>query len=527
MPRAQSSQPTIRKELKSNAQLQPTIRSNSAYSYDEARAGYVERPYGAGSQWEQLARSLGQWDNTLLPFLQNRLDAKIEREASEAQVKFENWDEHNKNRSDWKTFVEAHPEYQGSNPWARIGFEKARLKGLGLDVNKYLNDRFSRSELVNETDMGKVNNQLSEWLNEYRKETGLKAYSDKLFLAKHYSQMEGEAKANVLSRHTAQLAQNTQKRLEESYLSATSKEIDAAFNPSQNGGHSFSAPDRRDANIAALCDIIDRNAQDMARHGYLDTNIADFKEKAVFTAYYNNDEDIHILKAFDVLKQGKGVMSDLPGIREKIAQIKKQKRAEARANIQFAWAQDRRNKELEEERWTANSYTLASNTEFIATADSLRAQGCPERLVRPTLMNINSIRQETYKGLSYSPALMSHFAIAREMAKDGELNANAIIAQAPEFGPERTNQLLDDVREADKEENKAYREARKQAGQRVYTTYSNDDGDVLTKQMFKYLGGSFPLKSKRGWKRNATFLAFWTTSTRKLSERRAGTSARY
>lgn len=54
MPRAQSSQPTIRKELKSNAQLQPTIRSNSAYSYDEARAGYVERPYARavmGSSW--------------------------------------------------------------------------------------------------------------------------------------------------------------------------------------------------------------------------------------------------------------------------------------------------------------------------------------------------------------------------------------------------------------------------------------------------------------------------------------------
>lgn len=120
------------------------------------------------------------------------------------------------------------------------------------------------------------------------------------------------------------------------------------------------------------------------------------------------------------------------------------------------------------------------------------------RLVRPTLMNINSIRQETYKGLSYSPALMSHFAIAREMAKDGELNANAIIAQAPEFGPERTNQLLDDVREADKEENKAYREARKQAGQRVYTTYSNDDGDVLTKQMFKYLGGQLSVEVEKG-----------------------------
>ena len=171
MPRAQSSQPTIKNNLKSNAQLQPTIRSNSAYSYDEARAGYVERPYGVGSQWEQLARSLGQWDNTLLPFLQNRLDAKIERKASEAQVKFESWDEQNKNRADWKTFIEAHPEYQGDNPWAKIGFEKARLKGLGLDVNKYLNDRFSQSALVNETDMSKVNNQLSEWLKEYRKET--------------------------------------------------------------------------------------------------------------------------------------------------------------------------------------------------------------------------------------------------------------------------------------------------------------------------------------------------------------------
>lgn len=158
-----------------------------------------------GQSWEAagpLPRPVGQY---AAPFPPEQAGCQNRTEASEAQVKFENWDEHNKNRSDWKTFVEAHPEYQGSNPWARIGFEKARLKGLGLDVNKYLNDRFSRSELVNETDMGKVNNQLSEWLNEYRKETGLKAYSDKLFLAKHYSQMEGEAKANVLSRHTAQL----------------------------------------------------------------------------------------------------------------------------------------------------------------------------------------------------------------------------------------------------------------------------------------------------------------------------------
>lgn len=485
MPRAQSSQPTVKKDLEGRVQLQPTIRTGLS-TYDESRPAYVERPYGAGRQWEVLAHSLSGLDKNLSTFLQNRLDHRIEKEIAEGSVMFTNWQQENKNRESWKTFVEQHPQYRGDNPWLQKGFEQARLQSLGLQFDKELTDAAVTSGLQNERDPQVISQWYEQYAKDFRERNNISNYSDRLMLAANYSPLEARAKASFLNAHSAAVKAQNESLLIQQTNALVLEEMDAAFDPRRGGtvpGH----PDQKEANDALILEIIDKNTSNALDHGVSSAKEGDIKAEMIFSAYYRYGEDPDLLDLLSRMKTRDGsIVANLPGVAEKLNQINNQRINRQRAAAQFYWSmkshQEAEQKKFYEGAWFINWHTQKDEqghlVNSILTEDELQKQGVPKHLWAGLMDSSIKWTKTRREGFLEGTENQGDLVFLEMQAETGDLTQEQILGLAPIIGRDNASSLWKTSLEAQESGDKERFDITKTLRSELYSAFSRDKKDL-------------------------------------------------
>lgn len=466
--RAQSSIPTIREELTTQTKLSPTIRSQSNYSYDEARAGYVERSYNAGGQWEGLARALSGFDKNLSAVLEHRMDKKIEEEVAAGRVLFAEDSDENKNKLGWKGFTEKNPQYQGDNPWLERGYEAARLGGLGFDLEKTLADDFVQSGMINEIDPKKVSAHVDEQIATFRKEQGLDAYPDKLFLAQNYTVMEAKVKQGLYAQHSQYVRAQQEERTSQQYTDLALKGVDALLDPARGGGNpadpyqSESIEQRINMTIAA-------NTQEALSHGVRDTKGPEIMANMYLTAYHKTKNPA-FLNAMQKAEINGGLLINQAGVAEKIESLEYQRIQRQKADNQYAWAVEAHNDRQEEKALLSKAWQY-SLTGAPLTPDVIIQLGISERLKGTFIKQVGELYSGMQKVAQNSPAFLKKVADTTLRAKRGESTDAEVIALVS-LGGEEGKAALNAHIEASKEENKLLASNMKDGGDKIFSLFS-------------------------------------------------------
>lgn len=344
----QNNAKTVRERVDSRRGLQATVRP--ATTYDNARGGYVERPFGAGRDMQALAGALSQFDRSLGGFLDQKLDKQIEEGAAKGQVTFAENPSENKNMQDWKAFTEANPQYTNENPWVKKGYEQARLQALGLDYEKGLNDAFVQSGLVNEKDQKNVDTFFQDYDKTFREQAGIDQYEDKIMLASNFTKLTSTAKQGLYSRHSQFLQSQNEDMLGQQYADVTVKSIDNMFDPAINGRTRFlSDPNQREDNLNLIALTVMENVKAATDKGYRNAKAPELAAQMIFTAA-DKAENADILEALDLVRINGVTLSSLPGVAAKMEQREQQRIEKQRADTRWWWAQQERQEKLEEKQ---------------------------------------------------------------------------------------------------------------------------------------------------------------------------------
>lgn len=466
--RAQSSIPTIREEMTTQTKLSPTIRSQSNYSYDEARAGYVERSYNAGGQWEGLARALSGFDKNLSAVLEHRMDKKIEEEVAAGRVLFAEDSDENKNKLGWKGFTEKNPQYQGDNPWLERGYEAARLGGLGFDLEKTLADDFVQSGMINEIDPKKVSAHVDEQIATFRKEQGLDAYPDKLFLAQNYTVMEAKVKQGLYAQHSQYVRAQQEERTSQQYTDLALKGVDALLDPARGGGNpadpyqSESIEQRINMTIAA-------NTQEALSHGVRDTKGPEIMANMYLTAYHKTKNPA-FLNAMQKAEINGGLLINQAGVAEKIESLEYQHIQRQKADNQYAWAVEAHNDRQEEKALLSKAWQY-SLTGAPLTPDVIIQLGISERLKGTFIKQVGELYSGMQKVGQSSPIARSILAKGKLRAERGEMNDDEAVLTFSNYGAEGKD-ILNAHLEAGKEENKLLTSNMKEGGNKILSLFA-------------------------------------------------------
>lgn len=218
MPQAKSNIPTIAERLEKPQQLNSTVRSYSYSEYVEKRPDYVGfDKYGAGASWGNLARALDgfytsfnrQANDVILPQWKERGEA-LGQEDFNAHSET---DGYTKNRLAFKEFVEKHPEMANANPWVRVGYEKARLNTLALEMENGLQQAMIDNGIYNEEDESKAKLFAQSYIKHFKDEAGLTGYEDSVLLAKAFGSKEAQIYDGAIDQYKKVQNAEQQKKL--------------------------------------------------------------------------------------------------------------------------------------------------------------------------------------------------------------------------------------------------------------------------------------------------------------------------
>lgn len=479
MPRqSRSSQPTVRERLGAIPGLSPAVRASSLSTYDEARPGYVERNYLAGNDMARLARSLAAFDQSLIPVMEKYQDRKIERDIARGAELYAQNEALDKNRTNWKDYVEAHPEDSGLNPHLQKGYEQARLKALGIDQKKAMEDAFVQSGMVNERDQDKVNQWMQEFTQNFRKENHLDTYEDRLALAESFSPEEFKNQAALLNKHSLYLQKQNEALAVQKYSDLAVKELEAAFDPA-HGGRLFGDPATSHQDVQTVTDIVGRTMQEAMKNGVLNVNAGEMACKIVLTYYEKSGRKLDILKSLDYLKTPEGVtVSSLPGVAEKIHNLKQARIEESRSAERHWWAQQEHARKMEKEKWEGEGLMNFVRNGKPPTEQEMHDFGVPKNLQPIFAANVNKLYQAQYTGQKEAPFNQLKLAGLQAQAARGELENNFLIELAPMIGHGPAKDLYDRNAKAKSEEEKTYTSELKSGMSHIYSMFSRDKKDI-------------------------------------------------
>lgn len=468
MARRQSEQPTIREPLGRGKGLAPAIRSQSAYSYDYARPGYVERPRGGGSDYERLARSLAGLDKSLLSALERHMDRRIEEGVAQGAVLLDESDADNKNRQDWKAFTEAHPEHAGNNPWLRLGYEQARLKSLGLDFEKQLNDGFVQSGLINETDPAKIRDYVESRAKAFREEAGLSGYEDKMLLAQHFTTAEAQAKQRLYAKHSQYMQAQQETLTGQRYTDLAVKEMEALTDPA-GGGVNMADPLQREHGITGVLNIVAARVRDATNHGCRNAEAPRLAANMLLTMYgrTHNPDFLEAMKTLEI--NGVSLISQ-PGMAEKVEALEYQRIQRQRAATQYAWAVEARAEQQREKALLGMAWNYSLSGAPL-TPETLEQLDIPDRLKGQFARQVGEIYSGMQKVAQTSPAARTELALATLRAKQGEMSDAEAVAVFSRFGAEGKT-ILNTHLEAGKEENALLTSNMKDGANKVFSLFA-------------------------------------------------------
>lgn len=471
---SRSSQPTIRQDLQRSPALNPGIRASGLYSYTEARPSYIDRDRTVGAGMEILARSLSRLDSSLVPALERINDRNIERAVTQGAELYAQNTDLDKNRKNWKDFVEENPQDSPYNPYLQIGYEQARLKALAVDQAKAMEDAFIQSGMVNETDQKKVKAWMDDFTIQFRKDNHLDTYEDKLTLAENFSANEFKTKAGMMAKHSQYVARQNESRTMQQFSELTAKQIEAAFDPSL-GGSVFGAGE---ADAQRIADIIMANGQTALANGVLDANAAEMYTKMVFDAYERLDKNPVALKALDLVKTPGGVaLSSLPGVAEKVNVLHRQRIEQARADQRHYWAMEERQKKLTTEQWMGQGVMAWGDKP--PTKANMDAAGVPVWLQPAFAQSVNSFNKAMMEGQRLAPASQAGLTAVHILSSTGQLTQDEVLALGTIYGADKAKEWYDTNKAAQDETNKDYTSFLKEVSDDAESMFSRKKGDVL------------------------------------------------
>lgn len=477
-PQSRSSQPTIRERLGALPGLSPAVKASSVYTYDEARPGYVERDYLAGGDMGRLAKSLAGFDQSLIPVMEKYYDRKIERDIAKGAEIYAQNEALDKNRTNWKDYVEAHPEFRGLNPYLQKGYEQARLQALAIDQGKAMDDAFVQSGMVNERDQEKVNKWVQEFTRNFRKENHLDTYEDRLALAESFSPNEFKNRAALLNKHSMYLQKQNEARAVQQFSDLAVKEIEATFDPS-HGGRLFGDPATSGHDVQTITDIVGKRIQDGLKNGVMNANAGEMACKIILTSYEKLDRNPNVLKSLDYIKTPDGVtVSSLPGVAEKMHNLKQARIEESRSAERHWWAQQEHTRKMEKEKWEGEGLMDFVRSGLPPTEKEMDDAKVPKRLQPIFAANVNKWYQAQYTGHKEAPFYQLMLAGLQAQAARGELENNSLIELAPFIGYEETKNIYDRNAKAKSEEEKTYTSELKSGMSHIYSMFSRDKKDI-------------------------------------------------
>ena len=471
--RAQSSTPTIFEQLSQRQRLAPTIRSESGKSYDEARPGYAERDRMAGNELEYLARSLGLFGREATGVMQQRLDRTIEEGVAAGQVLFAEDPNANKNMQDWKAFTEVNPQYTGDNPWLKRGYEQARLKSLGLELEKRTNDNFLQSGMINETDPQKVQTWLQDQADTFRKEKGLDTYADKLFLAQNYTAMEFATKQGMLNQHSQYVRNQQEERTATQYTDLALQAVEGFLDPTRGGGN-LNDPHQYDVVITNINNAIATNIKDAVAHGVRDTKAPEMALNMYLTAY-SKTGNTAFLRAIEQAEIGGVKLLNHPGVAEKVEAMHQKRLDQQRADLRHSWAVQEHNDKLMEKALTGAAYQFALSGKAV-TPDVLVEMGIPDRFAGTFAKQVGTVYEGMQKTTQLSPLAREELARARIRAERGELSELEAINLFRDFGAEGKATFTTHI-EAQTEQGKLRATTLQHGGNRLFSMLSRSKSD--------------------------------------------------
>ena len=476
---SRSSQPTIRERLNAAPGLNPAIRPSSIYTYDEARPGYVERDHFAGNEMGRLARSLAAIDSSLIPVMEKYQDRKIEEAITKGGELFAQNEALDKNRTNWKDYIEANPQHSPYNPYLQIGYEKARLKSLAMDQNKAMEDAFVQSGMVNERDQGKVNKWIQEFCQGYRKDNHLDSYEDRLTLAEAYSAEEFKSRASLLNKHSHYLQSQNEALAMQQFSELALKEIEAAFDPAR-GGSLFGDPATSQQDMQKLVGIIGARTQEALNNGVLNANAGDMIFKTVLSTYEHLGRNPNVLKALDHIRTPDGVtISALPGVAEKLHNLEQARIEERRASERHWWAQQDRARKMEKERFEGVEVIEWSKKGLAPTTKNMDDFGVPKHMQVMFAAAVNKWNQAQYTGQKEAPFNQRELLGYQILADRGEIPDYQLADLAPLLGFNEAKDLYDRNSKARKEEEATFTSALKSTMDSAYSKFSRDKKDLM------------------------------------------------
>lgn len=450
---SQNKQPrTLRDPLDDRRTLASTIRPGSVYTYDAARPGYVDRPYGAGREMESLAQALSQFDRTLIPYLERRADAAVEKDAATGLDMFTQNPDLEKNRKDWKQLVESDPDtYAPLSPWIQKGYEQARLQALALEYEKLLSDTFTESGLNNEHDPAKLQAFVTDFDKSFRKGANLDSYEDKILLAKNFTLLSARAREGLFSRHSSQLAQQHEANLGMQSHALALKMVENALDPDLNGGvRDFADATRSGENLALIGSIVAGQVQNATEHGFRNANAPALASEMVFSLADKHGEEV--LTLLDSLEINGVKLASLPDVARKREQREDRLVEKRRAATRWYWAVQEQQRKEAERAVPGQVLAMLEKQEPITIA-SLKEAGVPSYLIHDHLKIANNLMEAEYSSLDNNPKSGETKAKALILAKTGRLGLSQVLEAGRVFGPATRKELVVAYDTASKAEN--------------------------------------------------------------------------
>ena len=339
--RAQSSIPTVAERINQPSVLNPAVRSYSYSEYDEKRPGYVNPDRSAGSAMGALARSLSGFYSSFNKLAVQQQDKMVEESVAKGETllkEAQDTEDQLRNMVSWKQFVEKNPEYANENPWVAKGYEKARLKELGIEMTSGLSKFIDEQGLYNNEDPKALQSGVNSYINNFRQQAGLNSYEDKILMTRFFSPLEAQARANVTSTYDSIQRNGRQDKLAEQTSSLIATTIRAMREQGQA------------VDMGALQKIV----QDSLDNGLLGAKADEVMLAGIQTAYLQT-KDRSVLETVKYAEVDGHKLIDLPeGAKwydaciDEINREAKARAAEAKANA----------KEFREKRVTNLALTL-------------------------------------------------------------------------------------------------------------------------------------------------------------------------
>lgn len=455
MPRAQSSQPT---QFEGLARIQPpktSVQPQSQYSYNETRAGYVERPHGDYQAFARMIRGFGDEANKALNAFADRM---IDEQVAKGRELYAENPDLDKNKRNWKDYAEEHPNDISRfwSPFLQRGYEEARLKCLSMDEKKAMDEAFMQSGLVNETDPQKIADWQQQFTQQFRKDNMLDKYEDKLMLARNFSPLEFANRQELLQRHTQIVVAQREQRLVEMQTQLALSEADVAFKG------------RRimDGDAGVFANIIMKNAEVARANGMLDKNMPEMMANAVFTYYEQNKRNPSILKALDQIVTPSGAkLSSLPGIQKKINDAERQRIAEARADTSWSW-QVQNHQRQEQARFYQGQFLvdIMKSGKPITSAEELEKMGVRPEYWAGIMKAQNDFFNSQRNTFLNAPDNQTRLAAMKIAAGRGDIGVQELIGYAENVGADEIAKLAEATTKAHEGESKTLADYFKEVG---------------------------------------------------------------